>query len=226
MNRAATRLAEIDLVQVGLEDLSLRVSELQPDSDSHLAKLACPGAGGREPDVLDQLLGQRASALDDAALLRVLEGCACDAHRIDTRMYEETPILSDQHGVDQVLGEIFQCQQLTRRCIGAPEDRKTQWLQEEGVPHLAVRPRDALDPRALHLQHMRATGFAAIRIVEGAQADRPTNLRSMVGADGGVRGIRDGPIVRPLQMRLEILGIDPRTRNQDPRAAVQERGAR
>ena len=78
---ASTVLPQVDLVEIGLEDLGLRITKLDPERDRHLAGLAGPGPFGRQVDVLDELLGQRAAALGDPALPPVLERGARDADR-------------------------------------------------------------------------------------------------------------------------------------------------
>ena len=59
--------AEIDAVEVELEDLVLGKAELQPEREDHLLHLALEGALRREEQVLGELLGQRRAALHHAA---------------------------------------------------------------------------------------------------------------------------------------------------------------
>src|SRR5690606_23308911 len=93
VDRPPAVLAEVDLVQVRLEDLLLRVAQLEADREHRLARLAPPGAFGREVDVLHQLLRERAAALDHPAAARVLERGGRGADRIDPGMPEEAAVL-------------------------------------------------------------------------------------------------------------------------------------
>ena len=71
MDRARPVLAEIDLVDIGLEDLLLAVTQLQQERHECLADLAPQCALGIEIKVFDELLGQGAAALPNLARTQV-----------------------------------------------------------------------------------------------------------------------------------------------------------
>ena len=68
---AVAVLAQVHLVQIGLENLLLAVMQLEQHRHRHFHQLARQGAILGEPEILHQLLGQGAAALDQAAGLDV-----------------------------------------------------------------------------------------------------------------------------------------------------------
>ena len=92
--------AEIDPVQVELEDLVLGVVALQPERQDRLLDLARGGALLGQEQVLGELLGQRRAALRDAApRVRLLHDRAGDADRVDAEMLVEAPVLDRHEGL-------------------------------------------------------------------------------------------------------------------------------
>ena len=61
---AVAVLAEVDLVEVRFEDFGLVVVQLQQHRHDELGELALQGALRSQEEVLDELLGERAAALD------------------------------------------------------------------------------------------------------------------------------------------------------------------
>ncbi len=112
VDRVGAVLAQVDLVQVGLEDLALRVAGLEPEGARDLGELAAQRALGGEVDVLRELLGDRAAALGDAALLRVLDQRADAADRVDADVRVEAAVLGVEHGVDHVRGHALEAHDL------------------------------------------------------------------------------------------------------------------
>jgi hypothetical protein len=82
-------LAEIDGVQVLLEDLSLRLALLEPRGDEDLANLALVGPYRRQLRRARELLGDGAAALDDASGTQVPERGGDDTHRVDAEVLIE-----------------------------------------------------------------------------------------------------------------------------------------
>jgi hypothetical protein len=107
-------LAQVDLVQVGLEQLVLVVAALGQQGHRHLDQLAAHGALLAEEEVLHQLLGEGRAALDDAAAAQVGERGAQDADRVDAVVVVEAPVL------DQ-------------------DDRARQQRRQRGERHFAAR---------------------------------------------------------------------------------------
>ncbi len=99
VDRSAAVLTEIDLVEVRLENLALRITKRDPYGDRHLSQLPRERALRRQVDVLHELLGQGAAAFDHASFARVFDGRARDPDRVDAGMKRETAILGHEHGV-------------------------------------------------------------------------------------------------------------------------------
>ena len=93
MHGLATLLAEEDLVDIGLEDAPLVVAELDQQRDQRLIDLAHIAAPAIEKQVLDQLLGQRRAALNDAARAQIGPARAQNRQWRDAMMVLEISIL-------------------------------------------------------------------------------------------------------------------------------------
>src|SRR5204862_7007155 len=97
--------AEIDAVEVELEDLVLREAPLQRHGEDRLAKLAREAAVVVEEDVSGELLGDGRSALPPASLLESDHERSDDADRIDSDMASEAPVLDRDHRVAHHRGD-------------------------------------------------------------------------------------------------------------------------
>ncbi len=95
--------AEIDLVQIELENLVLGEGLFEADRDQRLAELAVEGHVRGEQEVLGDLLGDGGGA-DEAAVLDhvddVVEDGAHDAARIDAAMAVEILVLGREESLD------------------------------------------------------------------------------------------------------------------------------
>ncbi len=98
-HRAA--LPEIDGVQIDAQDLVLVVKRFQHQRHRRLTQLPRQLALGRQEQVLDQLLGDRAAALLHRAGAQVRDQRTRDADRIDAGVIEKTRVLGGDDGVDQ-----------------------------------------------------------------------------------------------------------------------------
>ena len=94
--------AEVDAVEIQLENVGLVEAQLQPERQHQLLELARQRALGGEEDVLGELLGDGRAALHEAAGFQVGEYRAAEAGRVDAPMRIEAPVLDGEHGVDQV----------------------------------------------------------------------------------------------------------------------------
>ena len=92
-------LAEVDLVEVALEDLVLAHLPFERDRDHGLADLAGEGAFRGEVGVLDVLLGQRRPPLGDPARAHVGDHGAQQRHRVDPGVLVEPGVLRGDHRV-------------------------------------------------------------------------------------------------------------------------------
>src|SRR5262249_2064310 len=154
---AVRAVAEVDLVQVEVEDLLLREPLLDAAREHHLADLARVGALGREQQALHHLLRDRARALDLAAREQVLPRGARDAREVDSLVLEERPVLRRHERVDHVFGYVGE------------RDQPAPLLEE-----LADRAPVAID----HLgDELRAIVRDAVRVGEIAQ-EQPVERRA------------------------------------------------
>ncbi len=97
--------AEIDLVEVELEDAVLRERRLDAQRQQRLANLALIGALVREQEVLGHLLGDRRGALLPlAAGAHIRHHGADDTFGVDTRMLVEILVLGGEKRLDDELG--------------------------------------------------------------------------------------------------------------------------
>jgi hypothetical protein len=101
-------LAEVDVVEVGLEDLLLRHARLEDQRQHRLVGLARERALWRKEEVLGQLLRDRASSLSDAATTEVDPDSAQESERIDSGMRREARILGCEHSRHDVTGKVVE----------------------------------------------------------------------------------------------------------------------
>ena len=94
--------AEIDPVEIKLQDLGLGKLVLQPQRQHDFLKLAHHFAVAREEKILGELLRNGRAALGDAAMEQVGHDCAGQSDRIDPVMAIETPVLDREKGIGQV----------------------------------------------------------------------------------------------------------------------------
>jgi hypothetical protein len=147
-DRAA--LAEIDLVEIGLEDALLAVAPLDERGQPGLVDLAQQRALGIEQPILDELLRDRAAALGHAAGSQVDPRRPQQSAQIDARMIEEAVIFGGQHGLQQAEGHVAQPHRpvvLARPVAGARQDLG---LERRGAD-VAALPRDANDALVAHV---------------------------------------------------------------------------
>ncbi len=94
--------AEIDPVEIELENLVLGEFVLQPHRQHRLLQLAREGAVLGEEQVLGELLGDRRAALGDAAVEQVRHHRAEQADGIDAVVETKSPVLDGDEGVGQM----------------------------------------------------------------------------------------------------------------------------
>ena len=75
--------AQVDAVQVQLEDLVLRQLRLEHHGQHRLLELAAVGLAVREEQRARELLGQRAAAFERARVAEVAEDGAAEPDRVD-----------------------------------------------------------------------------------------------------------------------------------------------
>src|SRR5262249_59127812 len=100
--------AEIDAVEVELENFRLVEFVLEPQGENELLDLAVEGARLGEEQVLGELLSQRRAALRDVAAREIGDDRAGDPDGVDPVMLVEPAILDGEEGLRQEGWEILQ----------------------------------------------------------------------------------------------------------------------
>jgi hypothetical protein len=93
----------VDLVEVHLEDLGLRVHLLDAQRDHQLLELAVERAFVRQEQVPGQLLRDRRAALRGAQVQQVRQCRARDAAQVDAPVAVEVAVLGRERRVDERL---------------------------------------------------------------------------------------------------------------------------
>jgi hypothetical protein len=144
-------LAEVNGVEVLLENLPLRVLLVHAIREDELPDLPVQVAPVARETVLDELLGDRRAALGDLALGDVVDESPPHAVEIDTGVLPERLVLGDDDGVDEDLRDLVELSglavlqaDLADRVPGRVEDgsRFGQLSELLHRARVAVRERD------------------------------------------------------------------------------------
>ncbi len=134
---AVEAVAEVDLVQVELEDLLLGIGPLDQRGEDGFLDLAGQAPLEGQEALARQLLRQRRAALGEAPALQVDEDRAHDADHVDAAMVVEALILDRQHRVDEVRRHLRQ-RHLDALFLEDREDRAIGDVVEDGrLRHVA-----------------------------------------------------------------------------------------
>ena len=156
VDRAVAILAEVDLVEVGLQDLVLVVVQLQQKRHHELDRLALQRALGRQEEILDELLRHRAAALEALSADEADER-ARDPARIDAVVGVEVAVFRREERLHQVIRHLAQAHQnpiLVARGIDAA-DRQGLEAHERQDPALRVAHRGHHAVIERHADHLR-----------------------------------------------------------------------
>ena len=170
LRRAA--LAEVDLIQVGLEDRLLVVPGLDEQGHHGLGELSLQGLLGGEEEVLDELLGQRARTLTDAPRPEVRDERAGDAAEIDTMVTLEALILDGQHRVGEMTRQVIEPNEVAL-LPGESVARTHQLGLEQHRTEFPARRDlvDRIDLVPVEPDRDRACGLGPRGMLEGPQMD-------------------------------------------------------
>jgi hypothetical protein len=91
------RLAEINRIEVRLEDLALGVAPLEPESDPDLPRLPPPGALAIEEEASRELLGDRARPADDPGLPGIAQEGATHRQQVHSDVAHEPAVFRRDH---------------------------------------------------------------------------------------------------------------------------------
>jgi len=100
--------AEINPVQIERQDLLLGEGVFQPERQQQFLTLAPNGAVGRKENILGQLLGDGAAALNQAAGTDIGDDGAHQALGIDAEMAVEAAVFRRQQGIGQIGGQFVE----------------------------------------------------------------------------------------------------------------------
>ncbi len=171
-------LPQIDLVEVGFQDLVLAVAIVDEHRHVGFLRLAPQAAFPGQEEVLGQLLGQGTAALHGAPRQQVGRHGAHDGHRRDAAVLVEVPILGgeqcDQQAVRH-LGEAHQQAILPILGVEAIEQHRVHLGVTELT--LVLQRLDPLQPRAVEGEAQAAGGIGPV--MEGK---RPANKLDAVAA--------------------------------------------
>jgi hypothetical protein len=129
-------MTEIQLVQVGLQDIDFIVFRFDHQRAHRLGYFAAHGPFGAEITVLDQLLGDGAATLLDLAGFQICQCRPGDRACVDTGMREEAVVLCRQHCLPDPLGQQVQHHRNAIRTISA--QRLGNYLGFEPQDSLAI----------------------------------------------------------------------------------------
>ena len=118
---APVAVAEVDLVEVGLEDLVLGEVDLDDDGVRHLGDLAREGTVVGEEGVARELLGDRASAFGDAAGADVGDEGASDADGVDADVAAEALVFGGEESVGDVARQLAEGDRIGDAPFGSVE---------------------------------------------------------------------------------------------------------
>ena len=94
--------AEVNPVEIELENLRLGELALEPDREQRFLQLASDRAFLRQEKIFGELLRDRRAALGNAAVQDVGDEGAADAEGIDAVMLVEAPVLDGDEGLRHV----------------------------------------------------------------------------------------------------------------------------
>src|SRR5262245_20069372 len=100
---ARASLSEIDLVQIRLEDLYLAVVKLHQQGHHRFGYFAFHGTRTGQKEILDELLGERATALHDPSLAKVGVERAAHAAQVNAVVLEAAFVSSGEHRLNEKL---------------------------------------------------------------------------------------------------------------------------
>ena len=217
----ATLLAEVDVVQVGLEDRPLVVAPLEGEGEAGLENLPVPGASGGQDRVLHELLGQRAATLSDAAVPDVRPHGAQDGATVDAIVLEEPPILGREDRRDQMGRDGGEGDGLVEPSHAETAQDLRLQLDLRQAPPVGGADVDDASPVEAEARLEGRTGRA--RVVACPEGDVPLSWSSpRTRGDGGCRrdqpprSTRQGGSPRPPRTARRRPGGDGRDRRTPP----------
>jgi hypothetical protein len=204
VDRARAVLSQVDLVDVRVHELALRVAELERYRHECLADLARPGHLVRQEVAAHELLRQRARALADLAGRNVHEDRARDCDRVDAEVTVEAPVLDGFERLDEQ----------RRDLVGPDDDAVLAVRWEQAADQQRVQPHDRRRPARCVAQRGDAAADERDRnelLGLGVAGERKAARRELDAAQ--TEAVRAGPrearifaVAQAAQLRDEQLG--------------------
>ncbi len=199
-------LAQVHLVEVGLENLLFAVVQLQQHRHRHFHQLAGQGAVLREPEVLHQLLGQGAAALHQATCFHIGHHGAGQPPWRDPVMLIEITILGGQQHLHQQRRHTVQRHEHPVLGVTGVDAADLQRLQPG--QRIAVVAAQRTDPSATERDANTLGRLAAVAV---AETTGMYHQRIAVGGVAARRGRTAGATVTHQLQHLEhvVAGQNP-----------------
>ena len=174
--------AEIDPVQIHLQDLRLGEFVLQPQRQQHLLQLARDRALLRQEQVFRQLLRDGGGALRHPHVQDIRHQRARDAVRIDAVMLVEAPVLDGDEGARHVRRQVLERQGRTGK-IATPRQRVVLVVDDldRRRPLGDFQRLDRRQMRA-HPDHGADAGDTAPQAGDNAPISDPSDQRALASA--------------------------------------------
>src|SRR5207342_378503 len=225
VDRLRALLAEVDLVEVGLQDRALVVARFDEQRVQHFVELAAEGLflADAEQAAARELLRDRARALARFARTQVHPRRPRDAGQVDAVVVVEVAVFDGLQAGDQQLGHFLDADQATLFLLLAVEGGDARRVQARGLDALlAGRVAQAGHARAGQ-HHFHATRRdPAVDVEIAAAGDQPTPAVARIGA-----GAHAGAVVaiaRRVELGLERLRIHRQAGAKHQRAPIHARG--
>ena len=195
--------AEIDPVQVYLEDLALAEVLLQPDCQQQLLHLAAQRPGVGQEQVFGHLLGQGRAALHHVSGDQVGQRGARQADHINAGVVPEAAVLHRHDGLRQVGRHVGQAERIAHHVAEAGEDMAGAVVQGQagaarGVERRVRSGQVAREPQQ-HQRHREAAPYRP-EIAQRTNRKRrrwtgPEGRKGVLGSRGAAGARRGGATV-------------------------------
>src|SRR5262249_51090183 len=219
-DRLSSTLAQVHVVQIGLEDLFLGIAPLHDRGEPGLADLPPERPPGPDQTVLDELLRDRAAALRDPAGANVRPGGSNEAVKIETSMLEEPVVLRGENGADEAQRNVGQPHrtEILAAAVGATGEDLA--LQPDAIDELAVPPHP--DDAVAGELEADAHGSLAGVLFEASHVEVPGRGRASKMSGRGRQG-RSLFVLEARQRSREVDGAHADPRRQWLTRGVHER---
>ena len=216
-DRAA--LAEVDLVEIDLEQPLLGDLPLDVGGEERLVRLARQRPLAPHDAVLDHLLGDRAPALHLPAA-QVGPGRAQQPDRIDAAVLQEARVLGGHYRLDQAARIGRQRQRSPLGEHRPAEGAEAHRLERERLERTPVRGVERGDAPRVEADAREPFVHRAARADVGAAVDLERRAGAAVLA-GIARRARDGAVREGAQFPLQFVGVGGLAGNEDARGGEQ-----